>query len=99
MFERPEDILKELNQALTRYGTYTYEDKGPEEMMDLVPIVDHFVDMEPEEAARYLNRFSEHKYGERLITSIFVHLQDTWSDAKYAKVSQELNPTADKAFG
>ena len=33
-----ENILEKLTEALTRFGTYSFDDKGPYEVMNITPI-------------------------------------------------------------
>ena len=45
-----EDIIKQMRKALKAFGSYQFEDKGPEEVMDLEPIVAHIRDLSAADA-------------------------------------------------
>lgn len=49
-----EQILKELGEALKRFGTYSFDDKGSEEVMDYTRIVSSLRAMPAEEAREVL---------------------------------------------
>jgi len=49
-----EDVLIKMAEALTRFGTYSFDDKGPHEVMDIFSIT-NFVKLLPKEkAAKFL---------------------------------------------
>ena len=46
-----ENILEKLTEALTRFGTYSFDDKGPYEVMNITPITNYVKTLSKEDAA------------------------------------------------
>ena len=46
-----ENILEKLTEALTRFGTYSFDDKGPYEVMNITPITEFVKTLSKEDAA------------------------------------------------
>lgn len=49
-----DQALSDLGVALKSFGTYSFDDKGPNEVMDLTPLVQMLRKMTPEEAGKSL---------------------------------------------
>lgn len=49
-----ERCLSELGQALKRFGTYSFDDKGPVEVMDLEELIDEIRQLPVEDAVAVL---------------------------------------------
>lgn len=47
-------ILQELEDALSKFGAYSFDDKGPHEVMNITPITDYIKTLSKEEAAAIL---------------------------------------------
>jgi hypothetical protein len=45
-----ENILEKLNEALTKFGTYSFDDKGPHEVMNIGAISDYIKTLSKEDA-------------------------------------------------
>ncbi len=46
--------VDELKLALSQFGTYTFDDKGPQEVMNIDDLVEEFRDLSPEAAGNTL---------------------------------------------
>ena len=76
-------IVNEVDEALKMFGTYTFSDKGPREVMDLDGIVDDMKQMHPEDAADVLCELLDMAqddvngdYLEHFVEAALVDLQD-----------------------
>ena len=50
----PEDVLIKITETLTRFGTYSFDDKGPHEVMDIFSITNYIKSLSKEKAAKFL---------------------------------------------
>lgn len=55
------DILIKMNEALNRFGTYSFDDKGAHEVMDISSIVSHVKSLNKEDAAKLLKEVVDAK--------------------------------------
>ena len=80
-----EDIIKQMRKALKAFGSYQFEDKGPEEVMDLEPIVAHIRDLSAADARALLAAvYDDSKHGAILATSLVMSLDgenEVWFNA------------------
>lgn len=78
-----DECLTELGLALKRFGTYTFDDKGAEEVMDVEVLEEKFRKMTPEDAATVLLALSRSKKhggrGEALASTLICNMQD-WDE-------------------
>lgn len=54
-----ENILEKLAEALTRFGTYSFDDKGPYEVMNIAPIARFVKTLSKEDAAAIIKEVIE----------------------------------------
>lgn len=54
-----ENILEKLAEALTRFGTYSFDDKGPYEVMNIAPIARFVKTLSKEDAAKIIKEVIE----------------------------------------
>ena len=82
-----EEIINDMNLALKEFGTYSFMDKGPDEVMNLDPIVDELLDWHSiEEIAEILKTVSKYnEYGERLSETL-VSWMDNLNDEDFDKL-------------
>jgi hypothetical protein len=72
-----EEIKKLIKEAVKTFGSYSYKDKGPREVMDIDSIVDRFQFMEAEDVVVILFEVRKVKdYGEDFVREILVSLQE-----------------------
>ena len=75
-----ERVMKELGVALKQFGTYSFDDKGPNEVMDLNPFIDEFLKMPRKDAAEAIIEIaSSKKYKGRGLT-VAMHLVTEMQD-------------------
>lgn len=55
------EILEKLDEALKKFGTYSFDDKGPDEVMDIDSIVKQLKILTPEQAGSILKEVSSSK--------------------------------------
>ncbi len=48
-------IKKEVDNAIKKFGTYTYFDKGPYEVMDVGKIISLVINLDPKQISEVLN--------------------------------------------
>lgn len=75
-------VVSLLDEALVRFGTYAYEDRGPSEVMDTAAVTALVRAAGVVEAERVLLGLAAHPHGERLLdflVMVFVE-DDTWPD-------------------
>lgn len=67
-----EEILVKMNEAIVTFGTYSFMDKGPSEVMDLDSLVDELLEWHSVEGmAEILKKVSEHnEYGKKLAEAL-----------------------------
>lgn len=60
---KPENVLKSLEKALEKYGTYSFDDKGPEEVMssDILKTSEFLKTQTKQDAAKFLKELAECK--------------------------------------
>jgi hypothetical protein len=49
-----EQIVKEMNAGIKEFGRYSFFDKGPDEVMDLSPVIEWLYTKDPEFAGSFL---------------------------------------------
>lgn len=75
------DIIGQLEEALVEFGTYSFDDKGPHEVMDLDPITKRLKELEADDAGYILKEvIARHERGQILVTSIVNSLDDQPDD-------------------
>lgn len=83
MNELSQQILEALKDALRQFGTYSFDDKGPNEVMDIDEFVEHLRVLPPTEAAMVLIEVATSKKhkgrGLQVAMCIVLELQD-WDD-------------------
>jgi len=57
--ELVDEIIESLKEALETFGTYTFDDKGPDEVMDTDKITDRLSKLTAKEAGEVLKRVRE----------------------------------------
>lgn len=76
-------ILKDLGQALRRFGEYSFDDKGPSEVMDIESLVTQLRNLPAAKAGKILNEVaSSNKYkgrGLSVAAQCVIDMQD-WDD-------------------
>lgn len=73
-----DEIVKDLKEALERFGTYSFDDKGPSEVMDLDEIVSELRGMSAKDAGAIMKEVvAKNKRGQHLIDCIASCLDDT----------------------
>jgi len=87
----PEDVFDALNEALARFGPYTYYDKGPEEVMDVAALEDGLLGLDARDAAALLGALWEHQHG-HILAGRLLASQETREDftAVLAACPEEL---------
>ena len=50
----PKDVLIQMKEALKRFGTYSFDDKGPHEVMDIFSITNYVKLLPKEEAVEFI---------------------------------------------
>lgn len=73
----------EYRTAIKKFGTYSFWDKGPSEVMNLSPFVSALREMTAEDAAQKLKELSDMGDGQaRVVNEMLVDLQDMdeWLD-------------------
>ena len=77
------ECLADLGSALKQFGTYSFDDKGPHEVMDLDSLVGKFEDLDAKTAgAAILKLATSKKYegrGQYLASSILCEMQE-WDE-------------------
>ena len=74
------DIDKQLAAAIKKFGMYSYEDKGPDEIMDLTPIVAHLTETnDVPYVLDVLHELNKKKRNSRLVETIICML-DGWDE-------------------
>jgi hypothetical protein len=77
------ECIKEIGVALKKFGTYSFDDKGPTEVMDVDVLVKKFRKLSAEEAGKAILELAESKEHdgrcEYLATTILCDLQD-WDE-------------------
>lgn len=74
-----ERCVSEINDAIEQFGSYSYGDKGPQEVMDLGPLLAELKKMPAQDAAQALRSVahSKAKGDPRSLTeSLLIDLQD-----------------------
>jgi hypothetical protein len=78
-----EECLEKMTEALKRFGTYSYDDKGPNEVMDIPNLVAQIRALPVEEAGEVLleiaNSPTKKLRGAPLASAILMDLQD-WDE-------------------
>lgn len=72
-----QEILIQMREAIAEFGRYSYEDKGPQEVMSLRPIEKALMAMPAEEARKILEEVhADGSDGEQLAASLVCNLDD-----------------------
>lgn len=72
-------ILKAIDQAIKQFGTYTWGDKGPNEVMLIHEYVNHFMTLEPDVLGPLLvevGKKGKKDRGEDFVRCIMVEIQE-----------------------
>ena len=73
------EAFDSLGEALTKFGTYDYNDKGPDEVMDVDGLVRKFRDAGAAEALAAMKDMVPDVFGKTLVSALLVNLQE-WDD-------------------
>ncbi len=77
------ECLEDIGIALKSFGTYSFDDKGPTEVMDVDSIVEKFRSLSVNEAGKAILALAQSKKhggrGEYLASTILCEMQD-WDD-------------------
>ena len=79
----PKEVVAKLNEALKRFGTYHYYDKGSQEVLDLRAITDSIEDVD--QVIVIIKALSNHEHGDQLASDILSELQ-IWPEEKYNEI-------------
>lgn len=72
-----EDYKKRIKEALSDFGTYTFSDKGPEEVMDMNELERDLRARSAEDAAKLLVELNKgDDYAQYVATGLLVRMQD-----------------------
>lgn len=71
-----EKVFASLEAALKQFGTYSYYDKGVDEVYDASPVVSHVKTLSSKDAIEYLQKLAEHEHGEHLVQHIVMCCDD-----------------------
>lgn len=73
-----------LDEALKLFGTYSYEDKGPDEVMFVDPLVERLCALPASEVKVLMDDLLTHEHGERLHDTLWTRLieDDTHPEAE-----------------
>ena len=75
-----DECMHELKVALKKFGTYSFFDKGPQEVMNIDAIAAKFRTVSVDHVAEtFRDILKDKEYGERLASSILLCLQD-WDE-------------------
>ena len=89
-----DECLTELGLALKRFGTYSFDDKGAEEVMDVEVLAEKFRKMSVEDASTVLLALAKSKKhggrGESLVASILNELAE-WDELLDLPEIEELD--------
>jgi hypothetical protein len=83
MNELTKECLTELGIALKRFGTYSFDDKGPSEVMDIDSLLEKFRAMPVEKAAEVLVELAasrEHDGRGMWLASTLVGEMEDWDE-------------------
>jgi hypothetical protein len=80
------EVNKLINQAIKKFGSYNYLDKGPEEVMDMGAIVEQLSAMPVNDVADLLAEVREGEYGEDFVSSVLCSMQE---DSKMSKLYED----------
>lgn len=79
------DIIKQMKKAIKSFGEYSFEDKGPSEVMDLDPIIESLKSETPGTAKSIIEEVYNHdRFGAILAAELVINLDDTdeeWWDS------------------
>lgn len=90
------DIIHRLNVALRSFGAYSFDDKGPREVMDISAIVEALNAMPVEEAIKSMEETCNHSgRGMNLVGTLLVDMQ-TLPDERWNAIM--ANSTLAEAF-
>lgn len=70
------EIIKDLEAALKMFGTYSYYDKGPHEVMDVESIASELRLISAKDAGTIMKEVGAHEHGERLRDELAGHMDD-----------------------
>ncbi len=84
------EIIKQLEDALKEFGTYSFDDKGPSEVMDLSSIVADLNAQPVADVVKTLEVVSEASHrGSTLVSHILMDMQDIPDERWDALMSSE----------
>lgn len=84
------EVLKDLDVALKRFGTYNYYDKGVDEVFDASPVVSHVKTLPSADAVKFLVNLSKHPDGEHLVSHIASCCDGEPNDPVYDKWFEDV---------
>jgi len=76
------EIVEEIKEAISMFGSYTYGDKGPQEVMDIDSIVDRLKELPVEDIITVLTEVRQRSGdAEPFLTVVAYSLQE-WDDPR-----------------
>lgn len=90
-----QEIIKQLEVALRKHGTYQFVDKGADEVMDVIEIENALNALPVEEVVTTLETVAKHdNYGEMLVQSILLGMQsveeERWDELMKSEILIKL---------
>ena len=67
-------IIKDIKTALDQFGTYTYYDKGAEEVMDMYSYLNKASKMDADELAKILLEVLDYEHGSQFVSCLLCDL-------------------------
>ena len=83
-------ILKKLDEALKMFGTYSYYDKGPDEVMNVMSIANELKELTAKEAGEILKEVGNAEHGEHL-RDCLANCMDNVKDDKWFEEMLEVS--------
>lgn len=80
-------LTEALDEALRKFGTYTYGDKGAYEVMDVKALTRHLLTLPADQVIEDMAVLAKHEHGAELYTSLVADL-----------VEDELHPETDDLY-
>lgn len=88
-----QDFINQLDNSLSRFGTYAFDDKGPNEVLDIHSMVKKLRALKVDDVATILTEISESSVNQarcRILASALVVNMEGWNELFEFDIAAEL---------
>ena len=93
-----EKLLKEVKQAIKEFGTYSFDDKGPEEVMNVSPLIREFKSLNLQDKKQVVKNLKKNNRGNSVLICILGDLESNMQEVEFKEILKEASQDVQEWF-